>query len=773
MPPPSLSTTTIVRSMPRACDADQRGRVVEEGDVAEQHAPSAAPVASATPTAVDDRAVDAVGAAVGVHAHVVARARVPLEVADRHRRRDHERASRRQRGQHRAGDVRLGGPVVRRQQSRDRSLRELVGHAPLRRATSARRSPRQDQRAPVGSTVEARWPGSRHAARARSCSARRTRRATRSRLATRAAARRARTTSGRSCVGASPRGAGTRRRASSTLGRRARCRGRRAPASRSAAERRGRRAARRRRRAPARRRTGRRRRALAAAGDAVVQGAPRRRPAGSGPGRADQRFAEREVQVHRARRAAGGVERRPRAASERHVCTHRRRRPRPGRRTSAPPGRRGGPGRSSAARRRRAARADGRRCTRAAAPAVVGLDHGRRAAASPRCRSWSARPRARPVAAPMPRAAKPADALVVEHVHATGRLVSASASASGVDRDPGATTAWRRRPAPTRRRGWRERRLRGHGQRPPWPTAWLRASRERQRADRRRGRRSWAARSCSCTGSPRPQLLGAASPASSRVDHEVVRVDAPGPRRVVARSQADLRPARRSSPSGAADATYVGYSMGARFVPPRRARPARRGRAASCSSAPRPASTTPTSARRTRARRRRARRPPRARRRRRRSSTRGWRSRSSPASPTRRSAGRAPARTPPTAWPPASASPAPARRSRCGTASPSSTMPVLWSPAATTPSSLPRRERLAAAIGANATMRRRRARATPPTSSSPRRSSRPRAVAGRARALARAQTGDGEAGGKEHAEDQLHPPGGRPSTGISAGPVAP
>ena len=97
-------------------------------------------------------------------------------------------------------------------------------------------------------------------------------------------------------------------------------------------------------------------------------GAPPGRPGTSAAGRRDRRAAAR------GRAGSDGPDRdrpgrtpprpRPRAASDRHDVRGGGRRAPPDRRTTAPTGRRDGPGRWSGGRRRRAARAVGRRCRR-------------------------------------------------------------------------------------------------------------------------------------------------------------------------------------------------------------------------------------------------------------------------------------------------------------------------------------------------------------------------------------------------------------------------
>ena len=129
-----------------------------------------------------------------------------------------------------------------------------------------------------------------------------------------------------------------------------------------------------------------------------------------------------------------------RAASDRHV-TGRPRRARPDRRTTGRTARRGGSGRWSGAPRRRAARAGGRPCRRcsgtrarsasttaacssAAAVPLVVTHHGRAARGQPD-----------------PEGGEPGRALVQPDVDGQAGW-AARATASGVDRDPGHTTAW-------------------------------------------------------------------------------------------------------------------------------------------------------------------------------------------------------------------------------------------------------------------------------------------------------------------------------------------
>ena len=96
MPPPSLSTTTIVRSMPRRARAEQAVGVVQEGDVADQQrrrsgAPAPAP---RRPRWTPRRRCRWPRGWRGP-ADAVAGRGEPLDVAHRHRRRDDQRRRRR------------------------------------------------------------------------------------------------------------------------------------------------------------------------------------------------------------------------------------------------------------------------------------------------------------------------------------------------------------------------------------------------------------------------------------------------------------------------------------------------------------------------------------------------------------------------------------------------------------------------------------------------------------------------------------------------------
>ena len=139
MPPPSLSTTTMVRSMPRSASAEQGVGVVEEGDVADEHRGRAAR-AEGDADGGGHHAVDAVGAPVGVApATPVAGRGVPLDVAHRHRRRHHERGARRAaRRRTVAGDAGLGELGVARRARRSMAAGGRgVGGPPRRPADRA------------------------------------------------------------------------------------------------------------------------------------------------------------------------------------------------------------------------------------------------------------------------------------------------------------------------------------------------------------------------------------------------------------------------------------------------------------------------------------------------------------------------------------------------------------------------------------------------------------------------------------------------------------
>ena len=145
--------------------------------------------------------------------------------------------------------------------------------------------------------------------------------------------------------------------------------------------------------------------------------APPSRPGGRSSGVADQRLAEREVEVHgprvgaRRRGERPGGQRAPRAA-RRQVGDTRCVEPAHGARRT------GGPGRSSARRRRRAARAGGRRCRPASARRPGRPRPPRHGSGWPPCRSCTAARPARPWPARLPERRERGGPLVVEHVDA-------------------------------------------------------------------------------------------------------------------------------------------------------------------------------------------------------------------------------------------------------------------------------------------------------------------------------------------------------------------
>ena len=266
-------------------------------------------------------------------------------------------------------------------------------------------------------------------------------------------------------------------------------------------------------------------------------GAPVGPPRWQRAGTADERIAEREVHVDGPGRLARADARPPAPPCGRHVCAvavvgHARIDEPP----DGPPVEVGLVDRS-AARRRRAARAAGRPCTRAAAP--------RRGAASTTaaCRWVAAVPlvvsttAGTPAATPIPSAANPAARSSWKTCTAMSDR-SASASAIGVDREPGATTAWctpRTHPL-VDERGARTSLALSPG-RPP--SVHLRASRGRERAPRG-GRRTRSARRARARVHAEPELLGSRRDGSRDRPRGRPRRRA-GPRQVVATSHADLR----------------------------------------------------------------------------------------------------------------------------------------------------------------------------------------------------------------------------------------
>ncbi len=173
-------------------------------------------------------------------------------------------------------------------------------------------------------------------------------------------------------------------------------------------------------------------------GRRIVTGTRSACPAGGKLGRhTDQRLTERQVQLHRPTQR---VRSRRRAPANATACARgRRRRPRPA--TTGHGGRRGRSDRSSAVRRRRAAPPVDRPSRRSSGSRTI---RPRR----PPARNWPRRSRSCRAAAPerrrrpSPSATNPA----TRSSWTTCRARSARfaiANAIGVDRDPGATTAWR------------------------------------------------------------------------------------------------------------------------------------------------------------------------------------------------------------------------------------------------------------------------------------------------------------------------------------------
>ena len=129
MPPPSLSTTTTVRS------AGRRTRPTS-ADVScrKARSPTSATVGRVRGERDPERGrhhpVDAVGPAVGLHPHPGARRAVPLEVPDGHGRRHHQPGVVGQLGQQRAGHPGFGRFGVLREHVVDRLLRGGLGLLP-------------------------------------------------------------------------------------------------------------------------------------------------------------------------------------------------------------------------------------------------------------------------------------------------------------------------------------------------------------------------------------------------------------------------------------------------------------------------------------------------------------------------------------------------------------------------------------------------------------------------------------------------------------------
>ena len=569
MPPPSLSTTTIVRSMPRSADAEQGVGVVQEGDVAEEHG--------------------------GRRAGGAGRRRGRWTSCRRCRWRPGWRARSRRHGARRTTRRRGPASTTRPRGARPRGGRRAAARAVPgsvgsswsastagdRRLGRARRAPatRSSQpglgcgqssasAAPMRrGAVGRRWIEPGRGRRPRS--APRSRRATRSRPASGGGARRATTRSGRSSSRRSP---VTRRSASAcdTASRPA------SPTAGSAS-------------------TGQRRRR--------VESTVRRRPASDEPscssvgtpsrtldsrptrpstampavvalgrqvaGLTDQRLAERQVQVHRA-----GAAPRPRPGAARLRQAWRDRLVgdagvvEPAHGAAVEVGLVDGlRGADVAQLGRPVGGADEQRHA-----GLVGLDDGgvevrrRRAAGAQRHRRRRAGRRCRQAEPERHERGAP---LVVVHVDADARSSRSRASASGVDRLPGATTASvtparahsstrvAQNVACGRRRGPASApscRMASSGD-DDAPPSMLHAEVSRARAPA----------SCSSTASPRTATAGDRSLDDLAADHEVCRVDAPGHGGSAA-FHAGLRTGARLIADQGGEATYVGYSMGGRFL---------------------------------------------------------------------------------------------------------------------------------------------------------------------------------------------------------------
>ena len=367
MPPPSLSTTTIVRSMSRDA-APSRPLVSCRSATSPMSTAVGAPRRRGRrPTAVDTHAVDAVGAPVGVHVHACAGRGEPLDVAHGHRRRDHERSRRR------------AAPPSRRARHparcRPSSVEQGLVDGALARLPPACAHAREPRRRPTPRVPTSRFASCRHDRRrigarrqlGRCDRDRSTRRGGRPRPATRLTRRQPLRQHLRRRLLAEPqhdlRAVVAPRTADAAAARRTRrpwsaparerpSGGRRAPASRAVRPARAlaatARAAGPRRRRPARRRAPRPALSTAASSSSVRSvdhRVPRTavgRPAGSGPGVADERIAERQVEVHRPRPRPPRRAPRPRPARRATATCRVPRRPAPRRRRTTAPSRRRG-----------------------------------------------------------------------------------------------------------------------------------------------------------------------------------------------------------------------------------------------------------------------------------------------------------------------------------------------------------------------------------------------------------------------------------------------
>ncbi len=116
------------------------------------------------------------------------------------------------------------------------------------------------------------------------------------------------------------------------------------------------------------------------------------------------------------------------------------------------------------------------------------------------------------------------------------------------------------------RRGERRLRCHGHVRHPPiFVQVWSACAMKGRRPLSTRRSTVTVRGSCWCTGSPRTATAGARSPPISPLDHEVLRVDAPGHGKS-SEVRAGLSEGARLITVRGGGATYIGYSMGARFV---------------------------------------------------------------------------------------------------------------------------------------------------------------------------------------------------------------
>ena len=225
-----------------------------------------------------------------------------------------------------------------------------------------------------------------------------------------------------------------------------------------------------------------------------------------------------------------------------------RRRPAPP--PTAPPRRRGHAARSSAAPRCRAGRPAGRRCRSPTGPAPGGPRPPRGGARPPPSRSSSAPRTGRPLACAIPRAKNPADRSS-STTCTRNHSFAANASASGVDREPGDTTA-----SVTPPRASSSTKV----------AQYVACSVIARAAPRRRARRPVGTRrSSSSTGSRRRDGAGSPwSPASP-----TAATSSPSTRPAHGRSadhRTDLVDGADLLGETGGRAAYVGYSMGGRLT---------------------------------------------------------------------------------------------------------------------------------------------------------------------------------------------------------------